>query len=99
MSAKTEAAKLKIEKLVDAINPPPEAREAILAVATHAYVMGLSDTVVDCHAAIELAAKTARELAEPFGIQFAQTPVQNTSEGVLSPESSLQGLSDRRPYR
>jgi hypothetical protein len=81
MNAKTAAAKLHIEKLVDAINPTPDAREAIVAVATHAYIMGLSHTVVDFHATSEAAAAVARELAAPLGIQFGVLKQANTPAG------------------
>lgn len=99
MTSKTAAAKLHIEKLVDTLNPTPESRAAILAVATHAYVMGVSHTIVDTHAAITEQAAVARELAEPYGIQFTVDKAPNTSAGTGDPESSLQGLSDRKPYR
>lgn len=59
-----------MEKLVDSVGIPMEIRPTILALVTHAFIMGVSESVVQQQATIETLAKLARDLAAPIGIQI-----------------------------
>lgn len=70
MSLKAEAAQTKLNNLVDSIGVPAESRQAVLALVTHAYIMGLSEAVVQQWTTLDVQAALARELAAPLGIKI-----------------------------